>query len=171
MLLSFMCVQFQRYKGAQVFVFDKGASAGAVTLALDGAYSDLGNSSDLAFQPLKDLPLGREQSWAQEWLIELLTAEGLEMTPERKQALWSAIVNLAEAPIKERTLTGLSLLLQDKDLREALHPFTLDGAHGALLDADHDTLSNNAIQCFEMESLMEQGSSYSVLTFFVPSSK
>ena len=164
-LLSFMCLQFQRYEGAQVFIFDKGASARAVTLALDGAYYDLGSSSDLAFQPLKDLPLGREQSWAQEWLIELLTAEGLEMTPERKQALWSAIVNLAEAPVKERTLTGLSLLMQDKDLREALYPFTLDGAHGALLDADYDTLSDKPIQCFEMEALMEQGSSYHVLTF------
>ena len=74
-------------------------------------------------------------------------------------------MNLADAPVKERTLTGLSLLLQDKDLREALHPFTLDGAHGALLDADHDTLSSNSVQCFEMESLMEQGSSYPVLTF------
>ena len=76
------------------------------------------------------------------------------MTPEVKEAVWSALTNLATAPVEERTLTGLSLLLQSAPLRSALAPYTLEGPFGRLLDAAEDDLSLADVQCFEMEALM-----------------
>ena len=65
--------------------------------------------------------------------------------------------NLASAPREERTLTGLSLLLQSNALKAALAPYTLEGPFGSLLDAAEDGLALSDIQCFEMEELMQTG--------------
>ncbi len=68
--------------------------------------------------------------------------------------MWSALGSLAGAPAEQRTLTGLSVLLQSNALRQALAPYVLGGAHGNLLDADRDRLGSASVQCFEMEELM-----------------
>ena len=46
----------------------------------------------------------------------------LPAPPEVKEALWSALCSLASAPSEERTLTGLSVLLQSNALKSALMP-------------------------------------------------
>ena len=53
-----------------------------------------------------------------------------------KEHLWSALTSLASAPVGERTITGLAVLLQSSDLKQALRPYCLGGAHGRLLDAE-----------------------------------
>ena len=68
--------------------------------------------------------------------------------------IWSALGSLAGAPVEQRTLTGLSVLLQSNALRQALQPYVLGGAHGKLLDADADRLGSGSVQCFEMEELI-----------------
>jgi type IV secretory pathway VirB4 component len=78
------------------------------------------------------------------------------VTPEIKEALWSALNSLATAPVEERTLTGLALLLQSTALRSALAPYTLEGPFGRLLDAAEDDLAIADVQCFETEALMGQ---------------
>ncbi|MFN3314677.1 MAG: conjugal transfer protein TrbE, partial [Hyphomonas sp.] len=99
------------------------------------------------------------------WLHGLLEQAGLTLTPELKAALWEGLTALASAPLRERTLTGLSLMLQDRALRTALQPFTLEGPLGRLLDADHDTLALADTVCFEMEELMQlSGAALPVLT-------
>src|SRR3546814_3502561 len=70
--------------------------------------------------------------------------------------VWSALTSLATAPVEERTLTGLSLLLQSASLRSALAPYTLEGPFGRLLDAAEDDLAIADVQCFETEALMGQ---------------
>jgi type IV secretion system protein VirB4 len=74
--------------------------------------------------------------------------------PDEKAAIWSALGSLAGAPVEQRTMTGLSVLLQSNALRQALAPYVLGGAHGKLLDADHDRLGMADVQGFEMEELM-----------------
>ena len=76
------------------------------------------------------------------------------MGPPEKDAVWSALNNLAGAPVEQRTMTGLSVLLQSNALRQALQPYVLGGAHGRLLDADADHLGTADVQAFEMEELM-----------------
>lgn len=165
-LLSLIALQFRRYQNAQVTIFDKGGSARAAVLGMGGDYFDLGAEGDLAFQPLAKIDLSAERTFAHDWVLGLLTHEGVEVTPEIKDAVWSALSNLAAAPQPERTLTGLTTLLQRNDLRQALQPYTLEGPHGRLLDADEDRLTLGAVQCFEMEELMHQQSAVlPVLTY------
>ncbi len=170
-LLALIALQFRRYAQAQITIFDKGGSARAAVLGMGGDYFDLGAATDgvknaLAFQPLAKIDLTAERSFAQGWILGLLAHEGVAVTPEVKDAVWSALSNLAAAPQPERTLTGLASLLQRSELRQALQPYTLEGPYGRLLDADDERLRLSAVQCFEMEALMhEAGAVLPVLTY------
>jgi type IV secretion system protein VirB4 len=154
--LALLALQFRRYPGARVFIFDKGWSATAAVLAMGGTHHELGagGGDALAFQPLRRIDEAATLSWAAEWLAGLLEHEKQAVTPEIKDALWSALLSLASAPPEERTLTGLSLLLQSNRLKAALQPYTLEGPFGALLDAAEDRLAFADVHCFETESLM-----------------
>ncbi|MBX3491389.1 MAG: conjugal transfer protein TrbE, partial [Parvibaculum sp.] len=168
-LLALMAMQFRRYEDAQIYLFDKGFSARAAILAMGGAHHALGSGEGetaLAFQPLARIDEPAERGWAAEWIGALLTHEKLEVTPEVKDAVWSALGSLASAPREERTLTGLSVLLQSNALKAALAPYTLEGPFGHLLDAAEDGLALSGIQCFEMEALLhEKGAVMPVLTY------
>ncbi len=159
-LLALIALQFRRYSGAQITIFDKGLSARAAVLAMDGAHHALGagaaDGQGLAFQPLRDIDQADERAWAADWIAALLAAENVAITPAVKDAVWSALGSLASAPAGERTMTGLALLLQSNALRSALQPFTLDGPHGRLLDASESGLAFADVQCFETEALLGQ---------------
>lgn len=165
-LLALIALQFRRYAGAQVYVFDKGNSARAATLAMGGQHHALGSDDALAFQPLRNIGDQGTRSWAADWIAGLVARENVTVTPEVKEAIWSALNSLATAPAQERTLTGLSVLLQSNALKSALMPYTLDGPFGRLLDADDDRLALSDVQCFETEELMHsQGAVLPVLTY------
>jgi type IV secretion/conjugal transfer VirB4 family ATPase len=161
-LLAAIALQFRRYPGSQLYIFDMGRSARAATLAMGGAHHGLGlggNAGEtIGFQPLARIDDVGERAWAAEWIGALLTHEKVTVTPEVKEAVWSALSSLASAPEEQRTLTGLSLLLQSTALRSALAPYTLEGAFGRLLDAAEDDLRMADVQCFETEALMGAGS-------------
>lgn len=168
-LLALIALQFRRYPGAQIYIFDKGWSARAAVLAMGGAHHALGHgdavAGSLAFQPLARIDDPAERGWAAAWLAGLLAHEGAPPTPETKDMLWAALASLAEAPQAERTLTGLSLLLQSNALRAALAPYTLSGPHGRLLDAADESLALGDLQCFEIEALIGQPAAAPVLTY------
>lgn len=162
-LLALLALQFRRYPGSRVYIFDKGFSARAAVLAMGGAHHALGLGGEdaeggraIAFQPLRHIDRPDERAWAAEWIDALLAHEKILVTPEVKEVVWSALTNLATAPAEERTLTGLSLLLQSAALRSALAPYTLEGPFGRLLDAAEDDLAIADVQCFETEALMGQ---------------
>nr|WP_087573902.1 conjugal transfer protein TrbE [Sphingomonas sp. CDS-1] len=165
-LLALLALQFRRYPGSQIYMFDKGLSARAVVLACGGAHHALGDSDALAFQPLRAIDGDAERTWAAEWVGALLAHEKIEVTPEVKDALWSALTSLASAPVEQRTLTGLSVLLQSNALKTALMPYTLEGPFGRLLDAAENSLALSGMQCFETETLMHSaGAVLPVLTY------
>lgn len=154
-LLTTLLLQFHRYPNVRVFAFDNGRSSRAVILGLGGEYYDLGAEGSIAFQPLAQIDHDTSRAWAAEWLANIFAHEGVLITPDVKDALWSALLSLSSAPVNERTLTGLSALLQSNALRQALQPYTLSGPHGRLLDADRDQFSRARIQGFETEELMQ----------------
>ena len=161
-LLGLLALQFRRYPDAQVYIFDKGFSARAAVLAMGGAHHALGlggtseGEGAIAFQPLRGIDRADERAWAAEWVAALLAHERVALTPEVKEAIWSALTSLATAPIEERTLTGLALLLQSASLRLGVAPYTLEGPFGRMLDAAEDDLAIADVQCFETEALMGQ---------------
>ncbi len=165
-LLALLALQFRRYAGSQVTIFDKGNSARAAVLAMGGEHHGLGADGSLAFQPLRGIDDSAERSWAAEWIAALLAHEKVVVAPEVKESVWSALTSLATAPAEERTLTGLSVLLQSNALKAALMPYTLDGPFGRLLDAAENRLELAEVQCFETEELMhEAGVVLPVLTY------
>ena len=154
-LLATLAMQFRRYAGSQLLVFDMGRSMRATVLGLGGEHYDLGADGAIAFQPLARIDQAGYRTWAAEWIEGRLVQEGVAVGPAEKDAVWSALNSLASAPVEQRTMTGLSVLLQSNALRQALQPYVLGGAHGTLLDADSDRLGTGSIQCFEMEELMQ----------------
>jgi len=153
-LLATLALQFRRYPGSRILAFDMGRSLRATVLGLGGEHHDLGLDGAIAFQPLARIDRAADRSWATEWVEARLRQEGVEVGPAEREAVWSALANLASAPVEQRTMTGLSVLLQSNALRQALAPYVLGGVHGRLLDADVDRLGNSSVQCFEMEELM-----------------
>ena len=153
-LLATLAMQFRRYPGSRIFAFDMGRSIRATILGLGGEHYDLGTDGEIAFQPLARIDCEGYRTWATEWIEGRLRHEGVAVGPDEKAAIWSALGSLAGAPVEQRTMTGLSVLLQSNALRQALAPYVLGGAHGKLLDADSDRLGSGAVQCFEMEELM-----------------
>lgn len=170
-LLALMALQFRRYASAQVFAFDFGGSIRAATLAMGGDWHDLGGSLDaggagsVALQPLARIDDPAERAWAAGWLAAILAREGVTPTPEIKEHLWTALGSLASAPVSERTLTGLSVLLQAADLKQALRPFCLGGSWGRLLDAEAEDLGAADVQAFETEGLIGTAAAPATLAY------
>jgi type IV secretion/conjugal transfer VirB4 family ATPase len=165
-LLAMLALQFRRYQGSRIFFFDKGRSARAVILGLAGEHYELASGGNIAFQPLAHIDDHATRAWAAEWITHLLAHEKVEVNPEVKSMVWSALESLSSAPLIERTLTGLSVLLQSNTLRRAMEPYILGGPHGALLDSDQDRFGASDVQGFEMEELMHTPSAVlPVLTY------
>jgi type IV secretion system protein VirB4 len=170
-LLALIALQFRRYPDAQVFTFDFGGSIRAAALAMGGDWHDLGGSltdgaaSSVSLQPLARVHETHERAWAADWVTAILAREGVTITPEVKEHLWTALTSLASAPIPERTLTGLAVLLQSNDLKQALRPYCVGGAYGRLLDAEGEQLGEAAVQAFETEGLIGGGAAPAVLAY------
>jgi type IV secretion system protein VirB4 len=170
-LLALMALQFRRYAGAQVFAFDFGGSIRAAALAMKGDWHDLGGAlADATAEPVSLQPLARvddpgERAWAAEWVATILAREKVTVTPELKEHLWSALTSVASAPVSERTLTGLAVLLQSNALKQALQPYTVGGPWGRLLDAESERLGEAEIQAFETEGLIGSGAAPAVLSY------
>lgn len=158
-LLALMALQFRRYPGAQVVAFDFGGSIRCATLAMGGDWENLGEAlADEApavqLQPLARIDAAAERAWAQDWLAGILGREGASIDPVARDHLWSALTSLASAPVEERTLTGLSVLLQSTELKRALKPFCLGGPFGRLLDAETEEQGQADVLAFETEGLI-----------------
>jgi len=169
-LLALMAMQFRRYAGNQIFAFDFGGSIRAAALAMGGDWQDLGGAlhdgeGGVALQPLARIDEAAERAWAAEWLVALLVGEGVAIDPAAKEHLWSALTSLATAPLSERTLTGLAVLLQSQELKQALAPYLVGGPWGRLLDADTERLGDARVQALETEGLVGASSAAAVLSY------
>jgi type IV secretion/conjugal transfer VirB4 family ATPase len=170
-LLALMALQFRRYPGAQVFAFDFGGSIRAAALAMGGDWHDLGGalsgdaSEAIALQPLGAIDDVAQRGWAAEWVAAILVREKVVITPEVRDHIWSALSSLASAPLPERTLTGLSILLQSNALKRALQPYCVGGPYGRLLDAEAERLGGASVQAFETEGLIGTGAAAAVLSY------
>jgi type IV secretion/conjugal transfer VirB4 family ATPase len=170
-LLALMALQFRRYPGAQIFAFDFGGSIRAAALAMGGDWHDLGGAlgkdiaEPVALQPLARIDDAGERAWASDWIATLLARETVTVTPDLKEHLWSALTSLASAPVAERTITGLSVLLQSNALKQALQPYTLRGPWGRLLDAETERLGEASVQAFETEGLIGAAAAPAVLSY------
>lgn len=170
-LLALMALQFRRYPEAQIFAFDFGGSIRAAATAMAGDWHDLGGavSGDatefVALQPLARIDGVAERGWAAEWIASILARERIEVTPETREHIWSALTSLASAPREERTLTGLSVLLQSNVLKRALQPYCLGGPYDRLLDGEQERVGEASVQVFEIDGLIGTSVAPAVLSY------
>lgn len=164
-LLALIVAQFRRYPGAQIFAFDKGRSMQPLTLAVGGDHYELGADSEaseeenpsgvLAFCPLADLSTDADKAFASEWVETLVALQGVSITPDHRNAISRQVALLVEA--RGRSLSDFVSGVQMREIKEALHHYTVDGPMGQLLDAETDGLSLGSLQTFEIEQLMNMG--------------
>ncbi|MCH4559202.1 conjugal transfer protein TrbE [Mesorhizobium jarvisii] len=170
-LLALMALQFRRYARSQVFAFDFGGSLRAAALAMGGDWHDLGgqitegSEASVSLQPLAHIDDAYERAWAADWIIAILAREGIPVTPDAKEHIWTALTSLSSAPVEERTITGLCVLLQANDLKQALRSYCIGGPHGRLLDSEAEHLGAAAVQAFEIEGLVGTGAAPAVLSY------
>ncbi|WP_297838341.1 conjugal transfer protein TrbE [uncultured Roseibium sp.] len=170
-LLAVMALQFRRYERSQVFAFDFGGSIRAACLAMGGDWHDLGGGlSDsgetaVSLQPLRKIDAAAERSWSAGWIASILMREGIPVNPEVKDHIWTALTSLSTAPAEERTITGLSVLLQSNELKQALRPYCVGGPYGRLLDAEAENLGSACVQAFEIEGLIGTWAAPAVLSY------
>jgi type IV secretion system protein VirB4 len=124
-----------------------------------------GSEVSVSLQPLARIDDAYERSWAADWIAAILMREGMTITPEVKEHIWTALTSLASAPAGERTITGLAVLLQSNDLKQALRPYCIGGAYGRLLDAEAEHLGSADVQAFEIEGLVGTGAAPAVLSY------
>ena len=170
-LLALTALQFRRYENSQVFAFDLGGSIRAAALAMSGDWHDLGggltegSDASVSLQPLARINDTYERAWAADWIVAILMRENIAITPEVKEHLWTALTSLSSAPVDERTITGLCVLLQSNDLKQALRPYCVGGPYGRLLDAEAEHLGSSDVQAFEIEGLVGTGAAPAVLAY------
>lgn len=153
--LNMISAQYRKYKDARVFIFDKGGSSRILTEAVGGKFFDLANSEGgLSFQPLAKIDDKDERSWVLGWLCDYLESANVQITPELERYISEALSSMAVLPVEHRTMLTLYSSVQNKDLKVALQPLTIEGDYGNIFDSKEDNLSFASWQSFEMERLI-----------------
>ena len=165
--LALLAAQLRRYPQMTVYVFDKGYSmyplaAGlhAATKGQTGFHYNIGDAQTLAFCPLGSLRTKQDRAWALEWLEVLWSLNGIELSPQMRNRVATALVTMANS--QSQSLTELSIILQDTELREGLKVYTMHGPMGQLIDAQEDSLLMSDFTVFEIEQLMLMGDKFAL---------
>jgi len=159
-LLGFVGLQFARYhdetRPAQVYVIESGRAGYVSTAAGGGVHYHFGDpETGLSLQPLRGVDTPAEAEWAHGWLTTLLRLQGLAVDPQHQQQLWSAVEALAAQPVDRRTMTTLVRLVQNRDIKAALAPYTEGGPYAPYLDGD-DAPAPGSRATFEISEVLDQ---------------
>lgn len=160
-LLGALELSWPKYKGGQVFIFDKGRSSRCTTLAAGGQFIELSvEHPEIAFAPLTRVDEPKEAAFATEWLEEVITLQGESVGVERRLEIVKAVRALSGFPPHLRTMTKLTLQLQDERLRRALADFAKSpgsgtGRYAHMWDNASEALSLSDFTSIEMGPLMD----------------
>lgn len=157
--LATLAAQFRRYKGMTIFAFDKGMSLYPLTSACGGRHFVVETGSGLNFCPLQFLATPEDIAWAQDWIESVLGVNGVSVDPAQRNEIQAALKSMAMTG--GQTLTDFVAAVQDERIRQALKPYTIEGAMGELLDAAQDGLTVSteeaAFFTFEVSTLLGMG--------------
>lgn len=147
--LAMLAAQFLRYRDARVFSFDLGYSLYVLAKACGGAHYEIAaEDAELSFCPLQS----STPEWAEGWIRGLCELQlGRNLEPRQNIVLHNAVVAMASNP--DKSLSHLSSLIQDIELRESLAHYLTGGGAGHLLDSERDNLELSRFTCFEISHL------------------
>ncbi len=155
--LANLLLNFQKYRNARIFAFDKGRSLLASTLASGGTHYDVAaDNSALSFAPLGNIKTSAQIAWAEMWVETCLSLQEVVITPRDRKLIHEALISHINT--SSTSLTEFISSLQDENLRDAMTHYSVSGSAGFLLDSVEDKLDlKNRITTFEMEDLMNLG--------------
>lgn len=157
-LLGFIASQFLAYENAQIYAFDKGMSLFPLCSAVGGLHFEIGVDSSLSFAPLQKIDESHEELvFAENFILDLLELQGVKILPIHRNEVHDAMLKILANPASIRSLTSFAHIVQNREIKEALLPYTLSGTLGYLLDAEEDNLSLSNFVVFEIEELMSMG--------------
>jgi type IV secretion/conjugal transfer VirB4 family ATPase len=109
-MLAMIAMQARRYLGMSIYVFDKGMSMYPTTKGVDGHHYNVGaDDSRLAFCPLQFLETKGDRAWAMEWIDTILALNGVQTTPEQRNEIGHAVLNMHQNGA--RTMTEFTLTI------------------------------------------------------------
>ena len=165
-LLALLEVQWLKYPGARVCIFDKDRSARNVTMCAGGLYLEPGKDGAICFQPLEALDTDADRAWAASFIEMLLAEQHIDVTVSMKEEIFNTIRLLSSMDPSARTLTSFCQYCSYKDpetyentLTGALAPYVIGGQFGSLFDSAESSLPLGSFwNMIEMGTLMELGS-------------
>jgi type IV secretion system protein VirB4 len=146
-LAALSMLQALRYRGAQVFAFDKKKSLYTLTRCVGGTFINLSPGSGSRLCPLADLSTSQDRQWAEQWISMLVEMNGLPASPAVVNDIRLAVSRLSTSRAS-RSLNDLYLACTSPQLKEALE-FYLD----SILDGQEDGLEMSRFTVFEMDRL------------------
>ncbi len=152
-LLGTIINGFLKYKDAQVFVFDRGASIRVSAYLNSGQLYDIGKN-DISFQPLSRINDPAERVWARNFIISLLKFEGVEITSEINEDIDEIFKSLINDSVEKRTISNFIQYSQNEKIRRSLVPYTKKGIYGQFFDGDSNSMGYNNFQVFEMGEII-----------------
>ncbi len=158
--LALLVAQSRRYPNMKTYAFDKKMGLFALCKAAGGQHFTIAgeNEHELSFAPLQFLNTREDRSWAMEWIESILILNGVTPNAIQRNEIANAIVSMAKTGSK--TMTDFVSSLQDEEMSQALHQYTIAGEMGHLLDAKEDGLALSNFTVFEIEKLMDLGEKY-----------
>jgi type IV secretion system protein VirB4 len=167
-LLNLLEMQFFKYPGSQVIVFDKGRSCRQPCLAAGGLFYEPAGENDagIAFQPLRELETDRDLLNAIDFIESLFKVNNYPVIPPMSAAIKETLELLRGKPKSARTLTSFLQYVNYQDpetrrpvFKEQMGDYFWDGGKfGKIFDARSAGLSlDTRFLAVEMEALMNRG--------------
>jgi len=157
--LSFIALEYTKYKDARVVIFDKHYSSMKATFAVEGGYFDLGHESVIRIQPLRKLETESDMIFAGEFIELLLEMQNVKITPEDKAAITEAIKTMKTVSPELRSISTFTHYVNNSKIITGLKEYTKGNRYGSILDGieQGDFFANPNWIVFEMEKIMSLG--------------
>ena len=166
-LLNLLEMQFFKYPGSLVVVFDKGRSCRQPCLAAGGLFYEPAaeNEAVVSFQPLRDIETDRGMTDAVDFIEACIAVNGYAVPPPMRAAIKESLEQMRGIPGHRRTITSFIHYSNYRDpatnrpvLKELLGDYAVGGKYGRVFDADASGISmDTRFLAIETEALMARG--------------
>lgn len=158
-LMNFLCAQAQRFN-CRLFFFDKDRGAEIFIRALSGKYTIIDPSKKCGFNPLQLPDTGENRTFILDWLKQLVTVNGEEITAEDMEKLTNAVAGNYKLKQKDRRLSNIAPFLGIEgpgSLAGRLAMWHSKGSHASVFDNPEDIIDFDvsSIFGFEMAELLK----------------
>ncbi len=162
-MMNFLCAQAQKFK-CRLFFFDKDRGAEIFLRALNGKYTIIDPSKKCGFNPLQLPDTGENRTFLLEWLKQLVSTNGEQVTSEDVAYLSAAINGNYKLEKKDRKLRNIAPFLgvaSPGSLAGRLAMWHSNGSHANLFDNDEDVIDfgKASVFGFEMGELLKNKAS------------